>query len=52
MAFLGYTRISTIHQDDQFQRAVLLKNGISSEHSESLWVSFLVFSEADGCRLG
>lgn len=32
MALLGYTRISTIHQDDQLQRDALLKAGVTAEH--------------------
>jgi DNA invertase Pin-like site-specific DNA recombinase len=32
MALLGYTRISTVHQDDQLQRDALLKAGVLSEN--------------------
>ena len=39
MALLGYTRISTIHQDDQLQRDALLKAGVLSEHIYSDVVS-------------
>jgi DNA invertase Pin-like site-specific DNA recombinase len=39
MALLGYTRISTVHQDDQLQRDALLKAGVLSEHIYSDVVS-------------
>lgn len=32
MALLGYTRISTVHQDDELQRDALLKAGVQSSH--------------------
>lgn len=32
MALLGYTRISTVHQDDELQRDALLKVGVDVEH--------------------
>lgn len=32
MTFLGYTRVSTIHQDDQLQRDALLGAGVPAEH--------------------
>jgi DNA invertase Pin-like site-specific DNA recombinase len=39
MALLGYTRISTVHQDDQLQRDALLKAGVLPEHIYSDVVS-------------
>ena len=32
MALLGYTRISTVHQDDELQRDALLKVGVDAKH--------------------
>jgi DNA invertase Pin-like site-specific DNA recombinase len=39
MALLGYTRISTVHQDDQLQRDALVKAGVLPEHIYSDVVS-------------
>jgi DNA invertase Pin-like site-specific DNA recombinase len=39
VALLGYTRISTVHQDDQLQRDALLNAGVLSEHIYSDVVS-------------
>ena len=39
MALLGYTRIGTVHQDDQLQRHVLLKTAILPAHIYSDVVS-------------
>ena len=39
MALLGYTRISTVHQDDQLRRVVTLRADVRSDHIYSEAVS-------------
>ena len=39
MALLGYTRVSTVHQDDELQRDALRTAGVQAEHIYSDVVS-------------